>query len=58
MLFSIVRLLISTCLSDMSNIGRVRNIRENDFLIDIHSHRDVYVPFSAIQNIDNDRVVC
>jgi ferritin-like metal-binding protein YciE len=43
--------------SDMSNIGRVSAIRENDFLVDIPMHRDLYVPFSAIQNIDNDRVM-
>ncbi|HYX49629.1 MAG TPA: DUF892 family protein [Ktedonobacteraceae bacterium] len=43
--------------SDMSNIGRVRDIRENDFLVDIPTHRDLYVPFSAIQNTDNERVV-
>jgi len=43
--------------SDMSNIGRVGDIRENDFHVDIPLHRDLYVPFSAIQNIDNDRVV-
>ncbi len=43
--------------SDMSNIGRVGDIRENDFLVDIPLHRDLYVPFSAIQNIDHDQVV-
>ena len=43
--------------SDRSNIGRVGDIRENDFHVDIPLHRDLYVPFSAIQNIDNDRVV-
>jgi ferritin-like metal-binding protein YciE len=43
--------------SDMSNVGRVRDIRENDFLIDIPMHRDLYVPFSAIQSVDADRVV-
>jgi ferritin-like metal-binding protein YciE len=43
--------------SDKSNIGRVGDIRENDFHVDIPLHRDLYVPFSAIQNIDNDRVV-
>ena len=43
--------------SDMSNVGRVRDILENDFLVDISLHRDLFVPFSAIQNIDNDRVV-
>jgi ferritin-like metal-binding protein YciE len=43
--------------SDMSNVGRVRDILENDFLVDIPLHRDLFVPFSAIQNIDNGRVV-
>lgn len=43
--------------SDMSNIGLVSDIRDNDFLVDIPMHRDLYVPFSAIQNMDNDGVV-
>jgi ferritin-like metal-binding protein YciE len=43
--------------SDMSNVGFVRDIRENDFLVDIPMHRDLYVPFSAIQSVDADRVV-
>ena len=43
--------------SDMSNVGRVADIGENDFHVDIPLHRDLYVPFSAIQNMDNDRVV-
>ncbi len=43
--------------SDMGNIGKVDDIRENDFLVDIPMHRDLYVPFSAIQNMDNGRVV-
>lgn len=43
--------------SDKSNIGRVGDIRDNDFRVDIPMHRDLYVPFSAIQNMDNDQVM-
>lgn len=43
--------------SDMGQVGRVREVREDDFLVDIPMHRDLYVPFSTIQNIDADRVV-
>src|SRR6266480_6978119 len=43
--------------SDMDSVGRVRDVRENDFLVDISMQRDVYVPFTAVQNVDADRVV-
>jgi ferritin-like metal-binding protein YciE len=43
--------------SDMGNIGFVREVREDDFLADIPMHRDLYVPFSAIQNVDAERVI-
>ena len=43
--------------SDMGNIGNVKDIRDNDFLVDIRMQRDIYVPFNAIQNVDADRVV-
>jgi len=43
--------------SDTRQVGHVRDVRENDFLVDIPMHRDLYVPFSAIQNVDADRVV-
>ncbi len=43
--------------SDMGNIGRVRDVREDDFLVDIPMHRDLYVPFSAIRSADVDLVV-
>jgi ferritin-like metal-binding protein YciE len=43
--------------SDMGNIGIVKDVRENDFLMDIRMQRDVYVPFTAIQNVNADQVV-
>jgi ferritin-like metal-binding protein YciE len=43
--------------SDGSNVGLIKEVRENDFLVDIPMHRDLYVPFSAIQNVDDDQVV-
>src|SRR6266702_2085154 len=43
--------------SDMQKVGNVLDTRENDFLVDIPMGRDVYVPFTAIQNVDENRVV-
>lgn len=43
--------------SDMGSIGIVKDIRANDFLVDIRMQRDIYVPFNAIQNVDADQVV-
>ncbi|HEU0002597.1 MAG TPA: DUF892 family protein [Ktedonobacteraceae bacterium] len=43
--------------SDMGNIGHVKQVRDNDFLVDIPMHRDLYVPFDAIQDVEADQVV-
>lgn len=43
--------------SDGSNVGLVKEVRDNDFLVDIPMHRDLYVPFSAVQNVEADQVV-
>jgi ferritin-like metal-binding protein YciE len=40
---------------DIGHIGTVKEIREADFLVDRKMKRDVYVPFNAIQNVDDGR---
>lgn len=41
---------------NMASIGQVRDIRENDFQLDRRTGMDIFVPFDAIDRIDN-RVV-
>jgi len=43
--------------SDMESVGQVRDVRQNDFLIDIPMRRDVYAPLDAIQSMDGDKIV-
>ena len=43
--------------SDMSNVGLVKEVRDDDFLVDIPMQRDLYIPFTAIQQVDADQVV-
>jgi len=43
--------------SDMRPVGVVRNVRDNDFRIDIPMQRDLYAPFDAVQNVTDDRVI-
>jgi hypothetical protein len=43
--------------SDMSNIGLIKQVRDNDFLVDIAMQRDLYVPFTAVQEVEADQVV-
>ena len=43
--------------SDKRNVGLVKEVRDDDFLVDIPMHRDLYVPFKAVQNVDADQVV-
>jgi HSP20 family protein len=42
--------------SDGEEIGRVKEVRNSDFLLDRRMHRDVYVPFDAIDRVDGERV--
>ena len=43
--------------SDMKNVGLVKEVRDDDFLVDIPMHRDLYIPFSAVQNVEDDQAV-
>ena len=43
--------------SDGANIGLVKEVRDDDFLVDIPMHRDLYVPFSAVQKVEADQAV-
>jgi len=38
--------------SDKAIIGQVKEVRANDFLVDRSMRRDVYVPFSAVQDVN------
>jgi hypothetical protein len=42
---------------EKQEIGEVKEIRENDFLVDRPLARDVYVPFDACYEITHDRIV-
>jgi hypothetical protein len=42
---------------DKQEIGEVKEIRDNDFLVDRPLARDVYVPFNACSEITRDRIV-
>src|ERR1700694_4548342 len=43
--------------SDISNVGLIKQVRDNDFLVDIAMQRDLYVPFTAVQEVEADQVV-
>lgn len=43
--------------ADGELVGRVKEIRAVDFLLDRPMERDVYVPFSAVKAIRNDLVM-
>jgi len=43
--------------SDGDEVGKVKNVRTDDFLVDRRFERDVYVPFTAIKEVSGDRVV-
>lgn len=42
--------------TDGGNIGTVKEVRDNDFLVNIPKHRDVYVPYNAVQNVTGNTV--
>ncbi len=39
-----------------NEIGMVKDIRSNDFLVSRSLHRDIYVPLNAVQSVSNDQV--
>lgn len=39
-----------------NEIGMVKEVRPNDFLLNRSLHRDIYVPINAVQNVSNDQV--
>ena len=43
--------------SDDDGVGEVKEVRGQDFLVDRAMQRDVYVPFSAVQDVAGGRVV-
>lgn len=43
--------------ADDKPIGRVKEVRSDDFLVDRSLQRDVYVPFSAVRGFAGDRIV-
>jgi hypothetical protein len=42
--------------SDGENVGTVKRLRDNDFLVDRRFDRDVFVPFTAIKEVSDGRV--
>ena len=43
--------------SDIVDVGRVKEVHADDFLVDRPLHRDIYVPHTAVRNVTNHRVV-
>ena len=43
--------------TDGSGIGKVKQVRVSDFLVDRPLHRDVYVPFESVQSIRDGKVL-
>ena len=42
--------------ADGHQIGTIKAVRGDDFLVDRNLQRDVYVPFRAVQAIQGDRI--
>lgn len=43
--------------SDMTELGTVKEVRSNDFLLNRPMHRDIYVPLSAVQSVSGNQVI-
>jgi len=43
--------------SDNAIVGRVKEVRANDFLVDRTMQRDIYVPFTAVQDVNQSGVM-
>ena len=42
--------------ADGDDVGKVKEVRAGDFLVDRSMQRDVYVPFDAVRNVTGDAV--
>jgi hypothetical protein len=42
--------------SDGGEVGKVKHVRTEDFLVDRRFDRDVFVPFTAIKDVADGRV--
>ena len=52
-----IRLGMAVVGSDAGQVGKVKEVRDADFLVDRRGRRDVYVPFDAIQETTGDRIM-
>ena len=43
--------------NDADRVGQVKDVRDTDFLVDRSMQRDVYVPYSAIRDVDGNTIV-
>ncbi|MGN6755525.1 MAG: DUF2382 domain-containing protein [Thermomicrobiales bacterium] len=43
--------------ADNAMVGRVKEVRANDFLVDRSMQRDIYVPFTAVQDVNQSGVM-
>ena len=43
--------------TDGAAVGRVKELRESDFLLDLRLARDLYVPFDAVREVEAGQVV-
>ena len=43
--------------SDGGDVGTVKEVRANDFLIDRPMRRDIYAPFDAIREVSADSII-
>ncbi len=54
---TLIRPNMEVCGIDAKRVGFVKEVREEDFLVDRAVHRDVYVPLSAVKEVADDVVV-
>ena len=38
-------------------VGRIKEIKEHDFLVDRPKRRDLYLPFSTIERVEDNQVI-
>ncbi len=48
---------MDVCGSDDEGVGKVKTLGDNEFLVDRTMQRDVWVPFSAVRDVEGNRVI-
>jgi hypothetical protein len=43
--------------ADGASVGQIKEVRQDDFLVDRHMQHDIYIPFDAVKDVSGNQVL-